>query len=234
MFGLYTIDIIIIVLLLLGALFGFKKGIIKSIISLALVIIAIIIAWFLKNPIASIMYTKLPFFNFTSSTSLINIIVYEMIAFLIIAIILLILVKLIMFFTHLIDKILSISKSMGLLSKVLGMIFGFIEMYVFIFIALFIMYNFTNIYKSIDNSTLALRMLSSTPVLSPMIESEKDAFDEIYNLKNSFKEDDEEYNKQLFETMIKYKVISVNTAKQLVNDGKIKINGAEEIIKKYE
>ena len=96
------------------------------------------------------------------------------------------------------------------------------------------MYNFTNIYKSIDNSTLALRMLSSTPVLSPMIESEKDAFDEIYNLKNSFKEDDEEYNKQLFETMIKYKVISVNTAKQLVNDGKIKINGAEEIIKKYE
>ena len=107
MFGLYTIDVIIITLLLIGAFFGFKKGIIKSIVSLGLVILAIIIAWFLKNPIAAVMYTKLPFFSFTSSTTLINILVYEMVAFLIIAIILLIIVKAVVFFTHLIDKILN-------------------------------------------------------------------------------------------------------------------------------
>ena len=233
MFGLYTIDAIIIILLLFGAFIGFKKGIIKSIVSLGLVLLAIIIAWFLKNPIASIMYTKLPFFNFTSSTSLINIIVYEMIAFLIIAIILLILVKAIVFFTHLIDKILSISKSMGFVSKILGMIFGFIEMYIIIFMVLFVLYNFTNVYKSIDGSTLALRMLNSTPILSPMVEGEKSTFDEIYYLKENFKENDEEYNKKLFETLIKYKVISTNTAKELVKDGKIKINGAQEIIDNY-
>lgn len=234
MFGLYIVDAIIIGLLLLGALFGFKKGIIKSIVSLGLVILAIIAAWFLKNPIASVMYTKLPFFSFTSSTSLINIVIYEMIAFLVIAIILLILVKAIVFFTHLIDKILNISKSMGFLSKILGMIFGFVEMYIIIFIALFVMYNFTNIYKSIDNSTLALRMLDSSPILSPMVEKERKTFDDIYNLKNNYKENDEEYNKQLFETLIKYNVISTSTASSLVNNDKIKINGADEIIKKYE
>ena len=234
MFGLCTIDIIILILLLLGSLFGFKKGIIKSIISLALMILAIIIAWFLKNPIASIMYTKLPFFSFTNSTSIINIIIYEMIAFLVIAIILLILVRVILIFTGLVDKILSITKSMGFTSKLLGLAFGFIEMYVFIFIILFVTYNFTNVYKTIDESTVAIRMLSSTPILSPMVDSERATFDEIYNLKNDYKEDDEEYNKKVFETLIKYKVISTNTAKELVKEEKIKIAGSEEIIKRYE
>ena len=234
MFGLYTVDATIVISLIIGALFGFKKGIIKGIVSLGLLIVAIIAAWFLKNPIAAIMYTKLPFISFTSSTSIINIIIYEMIAFLIIAIILLLIVKLIMFFTGLIDKILSLTKVMGFASRILGLIFGFIETYIFIFIGLFLMYNFTNFYKDIDNNTLALRMLDSTPILSPMIEKEKGAFDEIYALKSEYKEDDEEYNKKVFEVLIKYKVISVNTAKQLVNEGKIKIADANEIIKMYE
>ena len=212
MFGLYTIDAIIVILLIIGALFGFKKGIIKGIVSLGLMILAIVIAWFLKNPIASVMYTKLPFFSFTSSTSLINIIVYEMVAFLIIAIILLILVRIILFFTKLVDKIL----------------------YIIIFITLFIMYNFTNVYKSIDENTIALRMLNSTPVLTKMVDGEKATFDEIYKLKENYKENDEEYNKELFNVLIKYKIISTNTAKQLVSEGKIKIDGASEIIKRYE
>ena len=234
MFGLYTIDLVIVVLLILGALFGFKKGIIKSIVSLGLVIIALIIAWFLKNPITAVMYTKLPFFSFTSSTSLINIIVYEMVAFLIIAIILLIIVKLILFFTGLIDKILSFTKAMGFTSKLLGMVFGFIEMYVFIFIALFIMYNFTNIYKSIDENTIAVRIINSTPVLSQMVSDEKATFDEISKLKENYKENNEEYNKELFNTLLKYKIITPKTADKLVDDGKIKIEGAKNIIKKYE
>lgn len=234
MFGLYTVDATIVISLIIGALFGFKKGIIKGIVSLGLLIVAIIAAWFLKNPIAAIMYTKLPFISFTSSTSIINIIIYEMIAFLILAIILLLIVKLIMFFTGLIDKILSLTKVMGFASRILGLIFGFIETYIFIFIGLFLMYNFTNFYKDIDNNTLALRMLNSTPILSPMIEKEKGAFDEIYALKSEYKEDDEEYNKKVFEVLIKYKVISVNTAKQLANEGKIKIADANEIIKMYE
>ncbi len=234
MFGLYTIDAIIVILLIIGALFGFKKGIIKGIVSLGLMILAIVIAWFLKNPIASVMYTKLPFFSFTSSTSLINIIVYEMVAFLIIAIILLILVRIILFFTKLVDKILSITKGMGFISKILGMILGFVEMYIIIFITLFIMYNFTNVYKSIDENTIALRMLNSTPVLTKMVDGEKATFDEIYKLKENYKENDEEYNKELFNVLIKYKIISTNTAKQLVSEGKIKIDGASEIIKKYE
>lgn len=234
MFGLYTIDAIIIILLIIGAFFGLKKGIIKSIVSLGLVILAIIFAWILKNPIASVLFTKLPFFNFTSSTSLINIIIYEMIAFFIIAIILMIIVKAIVFFTHLIDKILDLTKSLGFVSRILGLIFGFLEMYVLIFIALFLLYNFTNVYKEMNENTFALRMLNSTPVLSNVVHDEKATFDEIYNLKNNYKENDEEYNKQLFDTMLKYKIISPNTAKELVKDNKIKIDGAQDIIKKYE
>ena len=234
MAGLYTIDFVIVVLLILGALFGLKKGIVKSVISLFGVVLVFIIAWNLKNPIVQILFTKLPFFNITSTTSIMNIVIYELIAFLLIAIILLIILKLIMIFTGLIDKILSITKVMGFASKLLGMIFGFIEMYVLIFFVLFFLYNFTNIYKSIDNNTLALRMLNSTPILSTMVENERATFDEITSLKDNYKENDEEYNKKVFETLIKYNVLKPKTAQELVNSGKVKIDGAEEIIKKYE
>lgn len=233
MTSLYAIDFVIVILLILGALFGLKKGIVKSVISLFGIVLVFIIAWNLKNPLAQILYTKLPFFSFTSSTSLFNIIIYELISFLIIAIILLIILKLVMIFTGLIDKILSITKVMGFTSRILGMIFGFIEMYVLIFFVLFFLYNFTNVYKSIDNNTLALRMLNSTPILSNMVESEKATVDEIYSLKENYKENDEEYNKQVFNVLLKYNIIKPKTAQELVDNGKIKIDGAQEIIDNY-
>lgn len=233
MFGLYTIDAIIVIILVLGSLLGLKRGIIKSVISFAGIIIAITLAWILKNPISEFMYMKFPFFSFTGEGALINIIIYELISFLIIAIILLVIVKLITFFTGLVDKILSLTHIMGFASKLLGMIFGFIETYILVFIVLFFLYNFTNIYKTIDNNTLALRILNSTPVLTNIVESERSTFDEIANLSKNYKENSEEYNEQLFDILLKYNVIKPSTAKKLVEENKIKVNNANEIINKY-
>ena len=233
MFGLYTIDGIIVLLLILGSFIGLKKGIVKSVVSFAGLIIAFVLAWFLKNPISEFMYTKFPFFSFTGETALINIIIYELIAFLIIAIVLLVIVKLVTHFTGLVSKILTLSKSMGFISKLLGMIFGFIETYVIIFMVLFFMYNFTNIYKTIEANTLATRMLDSTPLLTNMVESERSSFEEIANLSKNYKENSEEYNEQLFDILLKYDVIKPSTAKKLVEENKVKINNADKIIEKY-
>ena len=73
------------------------------------------------------------------------------------------------------------------------------------------------IYKTIDNNTLALRMLNSTPILTNMVEKERASFDEISNLSKNYKENSEEYNEQLFDILLKYNVIKPTTAKKLVD-----------------
>ena len=47
---------IIILFLLLGAIIGFKKGFIKTLVSLIGVFIVIIVSFYLKKPVANFMY----------------------------------------------------------------------------------------------------------------------------------------------------------------------------------
>ncbi len=51
------VDIIILFFLAMGAVVGFKKGIIENIVSFVGTIIVIVISFALKNKIAIIMYT---------------------------------------------------------------------------------------------------------------------------------------------------------------------------------
>ena len=57
-------EIVIIIIILLGALIGFKKGAIKEIFELVGTISIIIIAYLLKGYLASLLIKLLPFFNF--------------------------------------------------------------------------------------------------------------------------------------------------------------------------
>ena len=227
------IDLIVIVLVILGTFIGYKKGLIKGIITTFGVIICLIIAWFLKNSLSEFMYTKLPFFSFNGDMSLFNIIIYELIAFLIISIILLLVLKFIVMFTGLIDKILSISKSIKTLSNILGAILGFFETYVFVFIILFILHSVSPLTNQIDQGFITNYMINKTPILASAIEKEDKSLNEITDLGKKYQKGTDEYNYHLFEILVKYDVIKYDTAKKLVDDNKVKINGASEIIDKY-
>ena len=227
------IDVIVVIFLFLGAFLGLKRGIIKSVISFVGIVLALIIAWCLKNPISEFLYTTLPIFNFKSSTALVNIMIYEIIAFLVIAIILLIVVKLIMIFTGVVDKILSVTKILGFANKLLGLVFGFIEAYVIAFTVLFFLYNFTNFYHEIENNTLSYRIVESSPILSDLVKNESQSIDEIASIQSHYNEDSEEYSKELFNVLLKYKIIKPSTAEKLVKKGKINIPNAQDIINEY-
>ena len=79
--SLTIIDIIAVIIVALGGFIGFKRGLVKSVVSLVGLIIAFILAWILKGPISNFMYTNLPFIDFSGSLSLINILIFEFIAF---------------------------------------------------------------------------------------------------------------------------------------------------------
>ena len=94
---LNILDAVIILMLLLGAVLGFKRGIIKSAVMFGGAILVIVLAYLLKNPVSMFLYNNLPFFKLGGifeGVSVINILIYEAIAFLITFSVLMIILRL--------------------------------------------------------------------------------------------------------------------------------------------
>ena len=82
MINLTMVDSSLILILLLGAL-GFKKGAIKSLVALIGTIVVVVVAYYLKNPIAELLLDYCPFLKFGGAwTGLVtlNLLLYEAIA----------------------------------------------------------------------------------------------------------------------------------------------------------
>ena len=230
--SLTIIDIIAVIIVALGGFIGFKRGLVKSVVSLVGLIIAFILAWILKGPISNFMYTNLPFIDFSGSLSLINILIFEFIAFLIMLIIFLVILKLVVKVTGLIDKIVGLASGLKGVSKILGLVFGLIENYLLVFIILYALSGIAHLNTEIDKGIVTSTILNKTPIINETFKGELGLVKEVSEIKLNL--DEQKSNKELFDLMLKYKVINVDTAKKLVSENKVKIDNAEEIIKKYE
>ena len=101
------IDIVIILLLLGFAMIGFKRGAIPAVISLVGTILILIVSYKFKGTIGNYLMKYLPFFNFTGTFKglvTLNILVYQLIGFILIAFVLFALFGLILKLTGLIEK----------------------------------------------------------------------------------------------------------------------------------
>ena len=227
------VDSIILILLLFGAIIGFKTGVIKSAVSFLGTILIIYLAFVLKNPISEFMYLHLPFFNFSgdlAGVTVLNILIYEGLAFLICFAILEILLKVVVFASGILEKILRLTIVFGLFSKILGLIFGFIEYYCIIFTGLFLISIFNPSTTVIKDSKLASSILNNTPVLKSTFAGPKAAIDEILELQNTYKDDTTGYNEAAFSILIKYNIITKDQAEKLINTKKIDIKNPYAII----
>ena len=183
------IDAIIIILLLFGAVFGFRAGVIKSAVSFLGTLLIIFLAFQLKNPISEFLYMHLPFFNFSgelAGVTVFNVLIYEGIAFLIVFAILEILLKVVVIASGILESILRLTIVFGLFSKILGLFFGFIEYYVIIFAGLFMLNCFSNTAFLIKDSSLATSILNNTPILTEQFKEPKAAIDEILSLSTTY------------------------------------------------
>ncbi len=227
------IDAIIIIMLLFGAVFGFKAGVIKSAVSFLGTLLIIFLAFQLKNPISEFLYMHLPFFNFNGAlagVTVFNVLIYEGIAFLIVFAILEILLKVVIIASGILESILRLTIVFGLFSKILGLFFGFIEYYVIIFAGLFMLNCFSNTAFLIKDSSLATNILNNTPILTEQFREPKAAIDEILSLSTTYKNDKDGYNTKALEILIKYNVISKEQAEKLISKKKIDIPNAQGII----
>ena len=223
-----VVDVIIIALLILGGVAGFKAGVIKKLTDFIGMFVVIILAFYLKNYISVIMYENLPFFNFfglINGIDALNILLYEVIAFLVIFIALLFVLKVVLMLTGLVEKILKATVILSIPSKLLGIVVGVIEMYVYLFLILVIVS--LPIFDSsfLKDSKMSNFILNNTPVLSGVSEEIIDIYGDVYNIIDNRKnKTNEQLNEEILKVLIDKKVVTKESAKKLVDKNKIHIN----------
>ena len=231
------IDIIIVFFLIVGALVGFKRGVIKSAAMFVGAIVAILFAFVLKNPLASLFYEFFPFFNFGGifeGLTVLNIVLYEAIAFVIVYAILLTILQIVIHVTGFIEKILNFTIVLGIPSKLLGALFGVFESFIFIFIGLFLLAQIPSTTEFVQQGKLPNAIMTSSPVLSSLTKDYYDSFKDILSIKDKNMNNKNEYNLECLDIMLKHKIVKKNAVEYLIKNGKLTIDGAEEVLKKYE
>lgn len=221
------VDIIILILLGFGALIGFKRGFTRQLVSLIGIFVIIILSYIFKNPISIFLYNNLPFFNFGGifkDITVLNILVYEAIAFFILFFALTIIFKILLTITKVFEKLLNATIILGIPSKILGALFGIIQYLIYIFIILYILslplFNIT----IINESKIANTIIDKTPFLNKICNDTKDIINEVINLKEEYETTPNvlEYNKKTLNIMIDKGVITKENAKKLIEKEKIK------------
>ena len=233
------VDAIVILFLLLGAVLGFKKGAIRSLVGLVGTIAVVVIAYYLKNPVAELLYNFVPFFDFSGSWQglvTLNILLYEGIAYVLVFVILYGILSLILKLTGIIEKVLTMTIILGIPSKIIGAILGFLEAVVFSFIILFVLLQFSGSHTWIKESSVAMSILDKTPLIGTMVSDTYDAILEISDLDEKYKDsnDLDAYNGEILSIMLKYHVITPESARKLIEDDKLNFAGADAIVNTFE
>ena len=233
------VDAIVILFLLLGAVLGFKKGAIRSLVGLVGTIAVVVIAYYLKNPVAELLYNFVPFFDFSGSWQglvTLNILLYEGIAYVLVFVILYGILSLILKLTGIIEKVLTMTIILGIPSKIIGAILGFLEAVVFSFIILFVLLQFNGSHTWIKESSVAMSILDKTPLIGTMVSDTYDAILEISDLDEKYKDtnDLDAYNGEILSIMLKYHVITPESVRKLIEDDKLNFAGADAIVNTFE
>ncbi len=233
------VDIAIILLLIAGFASGLRQGFTRALVNLVGVIIIAFLAYILKNPVSEILMNIFPFFTFDGiikGITVLNIALYELIAFLLVFAILFALLKIVSTTTRIFERILSMTIILGIPSKILGAILGTLKAYILIFFTLYLL-SFPNIADApwMESSKLKEPILKETPVLSEMSKDMNSVISEFASLKDKYEntEDSNEFNLETLDIFLKYKIVTYEQIKKLSDSGKINIVGIEQVLEKY-
>lgn len=227
-------DIIIFIALAFGVVLGFKKGFFGSLIDFVGGFLILILAFLFKNPISTFMYSNFPFFNI-GGIAVLNILLYELIAFLIVYSVLMIIYRVIIGATTIFEKFLTMTVVFGIPSKLLGAIVGLLDGFVFVFIALYILTLPVFNIEILNDSKMAKGILENTPILSSLADKTVGVIGEFKELKEKYdvEEDNDKLNLEALDLFLKYEIIDVGSVEKLIDKDKLQISNIESVLKKY-
>lgn len=230
------VDYIIIVILILSALKGFKEGLLPTVVNLIGTFLVFVIAFYVKQPISIFLYENLPFLSFGGifkGVVAVNILFYEAIAYGLTIVILGIVFGVIKKISVGLNKILSITLFLNLPSKIIGALIGALEGVLFCFILLFVASVVNTTTKYVNESKYSSIILNNIPILNSVTGDLISSGEEIYDIVLKNENDTNKANLETIDTLMKYDILSYDSALKLINDKKLNINGVNEIVEKY-
>lgn len=231
-----VVDYIIIIILALSALKGFKEGLLPTIVNFVGMFLVFIIAFYIKQPISILLYENLPFLNFAGvfkGVIAINILFYEAIAYGLTIILLGIVFGIIKRISVGLNKILSITLFLNLPSKLIGAVVGVLEGVLYCFILLFIGSIVNTTTKYVNESKYSSIILNEIPILNDVTADLINSGEEIYNVILENEHNTNQANLETVDILMKYEILSYESATKLVNDKKLNIIGVENVVEKY-
>ena len=234
------IDIVVILVLIMFAIVGWKNGVIKEVVSLAGLVLIFVIAYTFKEEIGNTLCKYLPFFNFSGNIEglvSLNILIYQMIAFFIILCILYTIYQIVLKLSGWLQKLVNLTIILKLPSKIAGLVVGAIEGYLIIFALLLILIVPLKEIDGISESKMIPAIVHKTPIISSYTKDISNTITEIYDLADEVANEEitkNQANLKIIDTMIKYDIVSKKTVEQLqVLDKLKKVKGLDSVLEKY-
>lgn len=222
------IAIVMVVFILYEIIDGYKKGFLESGIRLIGYILLFVGSYILKNPLSVFLYTHLPFFKFGglyNGISALNILVYELIAFIIVFVILLVVFKIVLGITKIADKLLSLIFFIGIPNKILGAILGFVEGVVLLYFIVAV-FKIGSGVMGFEMKQSAVDVVVEIPILKETFGPTINSLEEIAGMAKDFEhtKDKDEFNEKAFDILLEYDMITEENLEILINSGKVDMN----------
>ena len=233
-------DIGIILVFIMFLIVGFKRGVIKEAVSLIAIILVFVLSFSLKGIIGNILCVMFPFVQFSGSLRgmvSLNILIYQLIAFMIVFIIFLSVYEVSLRISKFLQKIVNATIILWLPSKVLGGVVSFLKGYLIVFIVFFIlMIPFGNVSLFKESKCIQF-MLHSTPVLSSYANAFTSSVDEVIDLStkgSSNKITVNDANLRAIDIMLKYDIVDKKTIESLIEVHKLdSVEDLDSVLSKY-
>lgn len=231
------VDAFIVLFIVLGGIVGYKHGAIREGTKFVGIIVVLIISFLLKDNLMVLLYENLPFFNFFGlirGIDAVNILFYQLISFLFIFLALTFILRVLIVITGLVEWLLKLTVFFSVPSKFIGIFVGALEYYVYVFIVLYVLnmpvFNLTYV----NESSFGNSILNNTPILSGMIDDTVNVYTDVWNIiKNRDDRPAKEVNTLVLATLLDNKLITIDSAKKLVESNKIIISDPT-ILDEYE
>jgi len=231
------IDVVIILIILCGAVVGFKRGVLKELVMTVGFLLVFVVSFYLKNPLVEWLSPYLPFFDFWGvfkGVTVLNIILYQIIAFLLVFSVVMVVFRILLEITGFIEKILKFTIILGIPSKLLGAVVGAIEGFIIAFVVVFVL-NQPMLDIGIMADSKYKDKVLDTPVLNKVISSVNNTVKDVYVLMEDeqYKKDSDAFNRASIAVMLDHKMITVNYVEKLIDNGKIRIDGIDSLLNEY-
>ena len=233
-------DVGIILLLIMFLIVGFKNGVIREAFALIGIIAVFILSFVFKGLLGNLMCIILPFFKLSGiieGFSVINILIYQIIAFMLVFAILLTIYEIFLKISKFIQKLVNLTIILILPSKLLGAVVSLIKGVIVLFAVFIVLMIPLKNSELFTGSTMVNQILYKTPILSPSSNNYINTVEEIYNLAEKVsnkKISTNDANLELLDMMLKHKIVNKSTVESLVKLHKLDdVNNIETVLQKY-